>query len=115
MCDGRPCPGQDLVYDPGWVPDYGPGWFLDDIGFLYYLPAAMMRCIMAGETVKFFPYCLEKSPKWWLTTPEQRQCLKRFVEYMVVTESYLGRECGLWREALNYPSVNFPLDSGATP
>jgi hypothetical protein len=43
---------QGLVDDESWISDVGVGgWnFLDSIGFRYYLPTAMVRCVRSGSS-----------------------------------------------------------------
>lgn len=81
---------SELVNDDKWDP--GPGGsiggfvFLDPIGFRYYLPAAMIRCLRHLEDVGNVS-CFLQSPD--LNRPEdpvfdlqQCRCIARFLWYM---------------------------------
>jgi len=83
---------QELVDDHSWTSEVGVGgWnFLDAIGFRYYLPAAMVRCVRSGydqgiefqfELPKFWlrKYTLGK---WSALNIEQQVCVKHFLQFM---------------------------------
>ncbi|MGV3618043.1 MAG: DUF6714 family protein [Fimbriimonas sp.] len=91
---------KELADDPGW--EYGGcggAWaFLDPIGFRYYLPAAMIRCIRKDEDSDFAfslripgpdePFTAPDAfqgymEKWSALDLRQRRCVKRFLRYMV--------------------------------
>jgi hypothetical protein len=84
---------RDLAENPQWNPEPGSGGFsfLDDIGFRYYLPAAMKRCIAHGHDVGLrFHLTIEavgldtwKIEKWSILDEPQRRCVASFVEYMI--------------------------------
>lgn len=106
---------EALVKDPEWQSrPYSGGWsFLDPIGFRYYLPAGMFRCVASGqdEGIQFHLTLYGESKldpknarlhKWSLLTPRQRACVARFARYMIkvarVREYKVEEE--YWTEAL---------------
>lgn len=100
---------EELVDDPGWVLYDGIGGFsfIDTIGFRYYLPAAMIRCIRSGEETGSLCFHLTLPPegdklrdwsaqKWSLLDRKQRLAVKRFVRYMEAVVPFFAHS---WREA----------------
>jgi len=87
---------HELVADPEWVVDPGIGGFafLDAIAFRYYLPAALMRCVLSGadEGVLFhLTLDAERRPdrrleKWSRLDERQKRCVARFLRYMRARE-----------------------------
>lgn len=82
---------SQLVYDDRWQP--GPGGtvggfvFLDPIGFRYYLPATMIRCIYCledvGDVSRFLSVTSEpKVAEKALFTERQSRAIARFLWYM---------------------------------
>jgi hypothetical protein len=116
---------QDLVDEPSWDPSYGGdgSWaFLDPIGFRYYLPAAMTRCVKTGEP-RDLRWLLQLSPReggrrvlderWSRLDASQRRCIRRFLRYMVALDEHqdaqdqpdwwepsFGTSAEEWRKAL---------------
>lgn len=100
----------DLVEDENWDPDRGVGgWsFIDAIGFRYYLPAAMIRCLRDRYDCGI-QFHLELEPsrrpgreftleKWSALTDEQCACVARFIRCMMLISKYYDKH---WEEALN--------------
>lgn len=83
---------QELVEDETWDPEMGVGgWsFLDPIGFRYYLPAAMVRCVKSGYNIgiEFHLNLLKRWlrkhtwEQWSALNCEQRVCIKHFLQFM---------------------------------
>ena len=83
----------ELVDDEAWDADQGYGGFsfLDAIGFRYYLPAAMTRCIRTGEdgTIRIHLSRAHDGISDWrystlgLLDGNQRRCVARFLALMV--------------------------------
>ena len=84
---------QDLVDDEEW--EDGEGFsssaFLDAIGYRYYLPATILRCVRGDES-DYVVYRLmgnEGGPsdyqleQWSLLDTRQRRCVARFLSYMI--------------------------------
>lgn len=99
----------DLVHDSQWDPEaYGCGFsYLDPIGFRYYLPAAMVRCINDGTSERL-SYALEvENPRIQdhtltqcsLLNRDQRRCVIRFLKYMSEADKELGND--KWQQALD--------------
>lgn len=118
----------DLVTDPEWDPWGGVGGFsfLDPAGFRYYLPAAMIRCLMSGidEGIQFHltlkapnpkipfsrdmrPYTLEQ---WSGLDQRQRFCVRDFIELMLRISSHLD-ESNLFAAGLDTQEWQKTLDS----
>ncbi len=102
---------EQVETNPEWNPDSGwGGWaFLDPIGFRYYLPAAMMRCLRSGhdegiashltlpESWSFPTFNSDLSreafyqnqsrdhtlEQWSALDKNQRSCVKKFLLYML--------------------------------
>lgn len=88
---------QDLIDDSTWEssPGLGGFGFLDAVGFRYYLPVQMTRCVRNGCDQGNIPLSihLESSKdagpsgerkQWSLLDLRQRRCVKRFLQYMNV-------------------------------
>ena len=88
---------QDLVDDLNWKPSPGLGGFafLDAIGFRYYLPVQMTRCVRDGwdDGNISIGWRLggteegasdQDKQRWSLLDLRQRLCVKRFLQYMNV-------------------------------
>ncbi|RYG46715.1 hypothetical protein EON79_09410 [bacterium] len=118
---------QSLVDDPKWRPTCGVGgWtFLDAVGFRYYLPAAMIRCVQTGndegiedhlrlEDGKFREFTAEK---WALLNLDQRRCIRRFLEYMGVVTAYVygGIDASGWQKSLELYWGQIPMEEIAVP
>ena len=117
----------ELVHEPEWDPSPGVGGFsfMDPIGFRYYLPAAMIRCLMSGidEGIQFHltleapnpkvpfsrdtrPYNLEQ---WSALDQRQRSCVRDFLQLMVRLSRYQdeddpcssGFDTKEWQETLD--------------
>ena len=88
-----------LVDDQHWNPDRGIGGFsfMDAIGFRYYLPAAMIRCIRSGydEGIQFHLDAggsteeLRAYNIGQLSALDmrQRQCVASFIRYMIAVSA----------------------------
>jgi hypothetical protein len=105
---------RELIGDPEWTPGGGVGgWcFLDAKGFRYYLPAAMVRCVMSGhdEGIAYHlsvPDFLcgvlpehqrreERMETWSSLDLRQRQCVKRFLRYMLAVCEHQSVEEEAW-------------------
>jgi len=56
---------QELIDDSEWQPELSFDWyFLDAIGFRYYLPAAMIRCVRSGYNNENIALCLTLVADW---------------------------------------------------
>jgi hypothetical protein len=95
---------EDLIDDPNWYTDTGTWYFLDAIGFRYYLAAAMVRdCREAffensGDAFECRTF-EEELPR--LLTPAQHAAIRRFLEFIVfVQEAYSGEVCADLRELI---------------
>ncbi len=86
---------HDLVDDPDWNPSPGLGGFgfLDAVGFRYYLPVQMIRCVHDGRDEGNIPFSVRlegpedalpsrEREQWSLLDLRQRRCIKRFLQYM---------------------------------
>ena len=109
---------MQLVDDPAWALSVmGGGFaFLDAIGFRYYLPAAMVRCLYTHEHQKPTDDCSEcvmralqvvtdsERERCSLLDLEQRRVIHRFIEYMEARDRAHGDEFGNdeWRFASRY-------------
>ena len=95
--DESPRPDNDthwsqLVDDESWQPQPGIGGFcfLDPIGFRYYLPPVLIRCIRSGCDEGIQDHLSEASPGFMqhrleqlsLLDHRQRRCVARFLLYM---------------------------------
>jgi hypothetical protein len=102
---------QELVEDP----DLNPwGWyllypFLDPIGFRYYLPVAMVLSVRSGddEAIQAHLTWTETGGDWqlnqWsLLDPAQKNCVKRFLQYMwgVCEHEDRDAEAQAWKATL---------------
>lgn len=86
----------------------GGFYFLDAIGFRYYLPAAMIRWLL-GEGEGFLPYNLRLGRRgrlrdytlkqWSLLNDEQRAVVARFIRYERERDKEVGNENGDWKRA----------------
>lgn len=81
---------RELVGDPSWLVCPTSHWhYLDAIGFRYYLPAAMVRCVQDREDVGIARFLSagtdNERDQWRLLSAGQRQCVGRFVRYMART------------------------------
>lgn len=107
---------SELVDDKNWVPLCGVGGFsfLDAIGFRYYLPAAMKRCIASGqdEGIQFhLTYDGSEEALAYikgqhrLLDDRQRRCIARFLQYMFEISREQGEDWSLfaewWQETLD--------------
>jgi hypothetical protein len=102
---------RQLVDDPGWVVDPGSGgfYFLDPIGFRYYLPAAMVRCVVSGQDEGVLPHLTvypgqsSRPPlaQWSRLDMRQRRCVARFLRYMhlAAVHSYRDFRADWWDPA----------------
>lgn len=102
----------DLVKDEKWNPDCGVGgWsFIDAIGFRYYLPAAMIRCLRTRLDCGIQDH-LELPPrdnqlydhalsKWSALDDSQRSCVARFIRCMIlISDGDLSRQW--WAQAFD--------------
>lgn len=99
-------PWDRFATDTGWCvsPGIGGFTFLDPIGYRFYLPAAMIRCMTdphADDSTGCMPYHLTlseefehyKLDQWSLLNDRQRQCAARFVRWMATVEQE-----GEWEE-----------------
>ncbi len=106
---------QDVLDDASFNPDasWGGFSFLDPIGFRYYLPPAMIRCIEESRDCKLCSH-LKLAPrgdgshgwtlkKWSLLSRKQSLCVKAFIQYMIdlAEVSDLSYEREWWTEALD--------------
>ncbi len=83
---------SQLVDDANWsvLPGVGGFNFLDEIGFRYYLPPAMIRCVQSGCDEGICVYLMERRPEFQshakrqqsLLDIRQRSCIARFLLYM---------------------------------
>ncbi|RYG32933.1 hypothetical protein EON81_19450 [bacterium] len=118
---------RSLVDDSKWRTGCGVGgWsFLDAVGFRYYLPAAMIRCIRTGndegieyhlrlDDDKFRDF---RADKWSLLTLDQRRCVRRFLEYMGVVTAYVygGFDASGWQQSLELYWDQIPMEEVAIP
>jgi hypothetical protein len=88
---------EQLVDDPKWevAPGIGGYAFLDVIGFRYYLPAAMIRCIRAGYDVGIGHWLTShgRIPETWMAIDEgQRTVIARFLIYMAAVARWEDNE-----------------------
>ena len=105
---------EELIDDSGWETHIYLGGFnyLDSIGYRYYLPAAMIRCLRRWpeERTAFALTIQDKDPRFgeyrqWqiaLLNLEQSACIARFLRLMVLLNRRDGQEradCE-WRKAL---------------
>lgn len=101
---------SQLVDDKNWSTEPGVGGysFLDAIGFRYYLPPGMLRCLRSGydEGICFHlsdpgQGLLEhKRNQQSLLDDRQRRCVAQFLLYMV-KEAGHSLNANNWRKALN--------------
>jgi hypothetical protein len=104
----------ELVDDRNWFPDPGIGGFsfVDSIGFRYYLPVAMIRCLDQADRGEDFglSYYLTLSEgelrdwslsKWSLLTEPQRQCVRDFLRLMVTISTEYDWGGRWWQAALD--------------
>ena len=88
------CCWEDLIDDPKWYTEMGTWYFLDAIGFRYYLAAAMVRdCREAGfeNSGDAFKCRMFEEELPQLLTPPQRAAVSRFLRFVVsVSEDYSG-------------------------
>lgn len=91
---------EALVDDPLWSDEVG--WsFLDGIGFRYYLPPAMVRCLRCGYN-DFLGLTLHWVYDVHLSqiTPQQLPIIARFVRFMMNWEAVKHPEYpSVWKEA----------------
>lgn len=102
---------EDLVDDPTWEPetDAAAFSFLDRIGTRYYLPAAMIRCVRSGRDEGIQLYLTLSTDnlrdwhleKWSLLDIRQRQCIRRFLLFMVAASrvAIAEIEARIWQHA----------------
>jgi hypothetical protein len=102
----------ELVDDESWLPYPGVGGFhfVDKIGFRYYIPAAMMKCIASGEdegiafvlTMRYPGDRRAYGERWSLLDERQCGCVARFLRYMIEVASSRGDDVTHrdWVEAL---------------
>jgi hypothetical protein len=88
-----------LVDDQNWNSEPGIGGFsfMDAIGYRYYLPAAMIRCIRSGydEGIQFHLTIGDRGQELRdynigqlaALDPRQRQCVARFLRYMIAVSA----------------------------
>lgn len=98
---------EDLVDDPEWEHEAGIGgfYFLDPVGYRYYIAPAMIRCARIGYG-EFIGYALTIDNEFMqslvtLINPDQRSAIARFVRFMITThdaadDEIYGRS---WKEA----------------
>lgn len=90
----------ELVDNRKWDPGFGIGGycFLDAIGFRYYLPPAMIRCIRSGfdEGIAFHltreGRLRHMGAQWSLLDQRQQRCVARFLRFMVAHTEADGDE-----------------------
>lgn len=103
-----------LVDDPKWNPEPGIGGFsfMDAIGFRYYLPAAMIRCVRSGhdEGIQFHldvggsteELHAHNVARVAALDQRQRRCVAMFLRYMVAVSSQQDDyEAKAWLAALD--------------
>jgi hypothetical protein len=117
-------PWMDLVNDPQWQPeDYAVYSYLDPIGFRYYLPAAMVKCLeveaerdgpwlaLAVTLETFDDRKGEPKQQWSLLNESQRRCVAAFLRFMVAWDTlHRGLDMVGWQEALDSYWGTFPAE-----
>ena len=80
---------MEVAIDANWrIDDFDSNWsFLDDIGFRYYIPAAMMRHLVLDkdvlEPIRLTPPdCLDQ----WIFNDAQSQAIANYVRYNLELE-----------------------------
>lgn len=103
---------EELVEQGEWEIFDGAGAmsFLDAVGFRYYMPAAMLQAIQReyGEevafalTLKVDDLREHRLSKWVLLSEAQRQCIARFLRYMMAVTEFQRDTTWhkTWKEAL---------------
>lgn len=103
----------EVAQDPEWAPANRLGaWSsLDPVGFRFYLPAAMLRCLRGGRASGLChaltlplhgdeEVCFQR---WSLLDAAQRACVRRFAEFMrdLAQESGQDDYEEAWQDALD--------------
>ncbi|RYG27150.1 hypothetical protein EON82_00390 [bacterium] len=103
----------DVAEDPEWAPGHRLGaWSsLDPVGFRFYLPAAMLRCLRGGAslgvchalTLPMYGDDEICHHRWSLLDEAQRACVRRFAEFMrdLAHENGDEGEREAWQDALD--------------
>lgn len=98
---------EDLINDPAWIHEPGVGglYFLDPIGFRYYIAPVMIRCIREHGD-EFISYRLGCDAEFFdelcsLLNPQQAHVIARFVRLMIAIHKANDDEwsCRYWIEA----------------
>jgi len=97
----------ELINDESWDPDaHTHCWcYLDAIGFRYYLPAGMVRCVRSGHDEGLSFWLAMRYPgdrrvygeTWSLLEERQCRCVARFLRYMARVSQWLEQRD--WVEA----------------
>jgi hypothetical protein len=111
--ESMPIRWPEVAQDPNWTPAdrLGVWCSLDPVGFRFYLPAAMIRCLRGGLAAGLCHALTlplqgdEESSfhRWSVLDDAQKACVRRFAEFMrdLACESGQDEYEEAWQDALD--------------